>query len=92
VGTYPRQTCRIRLNCAAKTTVFAYFASLAVTGKTTLVDKLFEKSGTSKVTLTERAMDSNDLEKERGITIFAKNAAVTWKGHKINIIGALEFT
>jgi GTP-binding protein len=56
-------------------------------GKTTLVDKIFEHSGTKLGQKgQERAMDFNDLEKERGITIFAKNAAVTWKEHKINII------
>ena len=52
-----------------------------------MVDKLFEFSGTELGQKNqERAMDSNDLEKERGITIFAKNAAVIWKEHKINII------
>jgi hypothetical protein len=55
-------------------------------GKTTLVDKLFEQSGTNQV-VSERAMDFNPLEKERGITIFAKNAAVTWRDYKINLIG-----
>ena len=57
-------------------------------GKTTLVDQLLKKSETlnSRVELQERAMDSNDLERERGITILAKNTAVKYKGHKINIL------
>jgi len=57
-------------------------------GKTTLVDKLLQQSGTfaahSKV--TERIMDSNDLEKERGITILAKNTALDWRDYHINIV------
>jgi GTP-binding protein len=57
-------------------------------GKTTLVDKLLQQSGTfaahSKV--TERIMDSNDIEKERGITILAKNTALDWNGYHINIV------
>jgi GTP-binding protein len=57
-------------------------------GKTTLVDKLLQQSGTfaahSKV--TERVMDSNDIEKERGITILAKNTALDWNGYHINIV------
>jgi len=50
-------------------------------GKTTLVDKLLEQSGTldSRGGSEERVMDSNDLEKERGITILAKNTAIEWK-------------
>lgn len=57
-------------------------------GKTTLVDALFKKAGLfrSNEAVTERVMDANDLEKERGITIFSKNAAVTWNGVKINIV------
>ena len=57
-------------------------------GKTTLVDKLLRQSGTLDVRfqLPERAMDSNDLEKERGITILAKNTAITWRDYRINII------
>lgn len=54
-------------------------------GKTTLVDKLLEQSGTMK-TGEKRVMDSNDLEKERGITILAKNTAINWKDHHINIV------
>ena len=54
-------------------------------GKTTLVDKLLEQSGTLK-SGENRVMDSNDLEKERGITILAKNTAITWKEHHINIV------
>lgn len=57
-------------------------------GKTTLVDKLLEQSGTfsEHMQLGERMMDSNDLEKERGITILAKNTAIDWNGHHINIV------
>jgi GTP-binding protein len=57
-------------------------------GKTTLVDALLQQSGTfrSNEQVVERVMDSNDLEKERGITILAKCTAVEWGGKKINII------
>jgi len=57
-------------------------------GKTTLVDKLLQQSGTldRKNMTTDRIMDSNDQEKERGITILAKNTAINWKDHRINII------
>ncbi len=57
-------------------------------GKTTLVDHLPRQSGTFRdnQVVTERVMDSNDLEKERGITIMAKNAAVRWNDIKINIV------
>ena len=57
-------------------------------GKTTLVDKLLSQSGTfaAHQHVEERVMDSNDIEKERGITILAKNCAVTWKGTHINIV------
>ncbi|KRO34482.1 MAG: GTP-binding protein TypA [SAR86 cluster bacterium BACL1 MAG-121105-bin34] len=57
-------------------------------GKTTLVDRLLQQSGTldRKNMTTDRIMDSNDQEKERGITILAKNTAINWKGHRINII------
>lgn len=57
-------------------------------GKTTLVDELLKQSGTYRTNqaTTERAMDSNDLERERGITILAKATSVEWKGHRINII------
>ena len=57
-------------------------------GKTTLVDKLLQQSGTldRKNMETERIMDSNDQEKERGITILAKNTAINWKDHRINIV------
>ncbi|MDH5527095.1 MAG: translational GTPase TypA [Nitrospirota bacterium] len=57
-------------------------------GKTTLVDQLLRQSGTfaSHQHVTERVMDSNDLERERGITILAKNTAITWKGNAINIV------
>ncbi|CAJ1773105.1 translational GTPase TypA [Aeromonas salmonicida] len=57
-------------------------------GKTTLVDKLLQQSGTLDRTTDgqERLMDSNDLEKERGITILAKNTAIRWKDYRINIV------
>ena len=57
-------------------------------GKTTLVDKLLRQSGTfaAHQHVEERVMDSNDLEKERGITILAKNCAVMWNGTHINIV------
>jgi len=57
-------------------------------GKTTLVDKLLQQSGTldSRAEVQERMMDSNDIEKERGITILSKNTAITWKDYRINIV------
>src|SRR3982751_5081807 len=57
-------------------------------GKTTLVDKLLQQSGTYRDNqrVVERAMDSNDLERERGITILAKAASVQWKDTRINIV------
>jgi len=57
-------------------------------GKTTLVDKLLQQSGTlhTRGKEVERVMDSNDQEKERGITILAKNTAVMWNGYRINIV------
>ena len=57
-------------------------------GKTTLVDALFRQSGIfrSDQQVDDRVMDSMDLERERGITISAKNCAVSWNGVKINII------
>lgn len=56
-------------------------------GKTTLVDKLLQQtSSVSKKAMTERVMDSNDLERERGITILAKNTAIKWNDYRINIV------
>ncbi|WP_448979543.1 translational GTPase TypA [Neisseria sp.] len=57
-------------------------------GKTTLVDQLLRQSGTfrSNQQVEERVMDSNDLEKERGITILAKNTAIEYEGYHINIV------
>jgi len=57
-------------------------------GKTTLVDKLLQQSGTFRdnEAVAERAMDSNDLERERGITILAKNTAIRYKDYLINIV------
>ena len=63
-------------------------------GKTTLVDHMFRQSGLFRQNqeVTDRIMDSMDLERERGITIAAKNCAVIWNGVKINIIdGGGEF-
>src|SRR5665213_967319 len=57
-------------------------------GKTTLVDRLLQQSGAYRENqrVVERAMDSNDLERERGITILAKAASVEWQGTRINIV------
>ncbi|KTD34600.1 translational GTPase TypA [Legionella israelensis] len=57
-------------------------------GKTTLVDKLLQQTGTlnERAPAVERIMDSNALEKERGITILAKNTCVNWQGYRINIV------
>jgi len=57
-------------------------------GKTTLVDKLLQQTSslTKKTSGTERIMDSNDLERERGITILAKNTAIKWHDYRINIV------
>jgi GTP-binding protein len=57
-------------------------------GKTTLVDQLLRQSGTldARKAMPDRVMDSNDLEKERGITILAKNTAITWGDYRINIV------
>ena len=57
-------------------------------GKTTLVDQLIKKSETlrARENLEERAMDNNAIERERGITILAKNTAIGYKGHKINVL------
>ncbi len=57
-------------------------------GKTTLVDKLLEQTGTldERAPKVERVLDSNALEKERGITILAKNTCVNWQGYQINIV------
>jgi len=57
-------------------------------GKTTLVDQLLKQSGTlgERAATPERVMDSNDLERERGITILAKNTAIRWRDYRINIV------
>src|SRR5215207_3753890 len=57
-------------------------------GKTTLVDKMLRQAGAFRdnQVVAERVMDSNPLERERGITILAKNTAVRWKGTTINIV------
>src|SRR3990172_12367556 len=57
-------------------------------GKTTLVDKLLQQTHSldKRAAPTERVMDSNVLEKERGITILAKNTAINWNGYRINIV------
>src|SRR5215510_7743466 len=57
-------------------------------GKTTLVDELLKQSGAFREgqQVSERAMDSNDIERERGITILAKCTSVEWQGTRINIV------
>jgi len=57
-------------------------------GKTTLVDKLLQQSGTlgPRASVPDRVMDSNELERERGITILAKNTCINWQGYRINIV------
>jgi GTP-binding protein len=57
-------------------------------GKTTLVDQLLKQSGTlsERAVVPDRVMDSNDLEKERGITILAKNTAIRWRDYRVNIV------
>ncbi|MEQ8207397.1 MAG: GTP-binding protein, partial [Woeseia sp.] len=57
-------------------------------GKTTLVDQLLRQSGTlnERAVMPDRMMDSNDLERERGITILAKNTAIRWHDYNINIV------
>src|SRR5262245_8929287 len=57
-------------------------------GKTTLVDAMLRQTGVFRANqaVAERVMDSNDLERERGITILAKNTTVTWRGITINIV------
>ena len=57
-------------------------------GKTTLVDQMLQQSGTlgPRAAVPDRVMDSNDLERERGITILAKNTALDWNGYRINIV------
>lgn len=57
-------------------------------GKTTLVDQLLKQSGTveARVEMPDRVMDSNDLERERGITILAKNTSIAWQDHRVNIV------
>src|ERR1700690_3654695 len=57
-------------------------------GKTTLVDRLLQQSGSFRENqrVAERAMDSNDLERERGITILAKATSIVWKDTRINIV------
>ena len=57
-------------------------------GKTTLVDQLLRQSGTldARAAVVERAMDSNDQERERGITILSKNTAINWGDSRINIV------
>ncbi len=57
-------------------------------GKTTLVDQMLKQGGVYRENqqTVDRVMDSNDLERERGITILSKNTAVHYRGHKINIV------
>ena len=78
---------RVRTPCPARLRNIAIIAHVDH-GKTTLVDKLLRQSGTfaAHEHMVERVMDSNDLERERGITILAKNCAVTYEGTHINIV------
>jgi len=57
-------------------------------GKTTLVDQLLQQSGTlgERAVVPDRVMDSNELERERGITILAKNTSIQWRDYRINIV------
>jgi len=71
----------------------ASFRNLAIIahvdhGKTTLVDAMLQQSGTFRTNekVEERVMDSNDQEKERGITIYAKNTSIFYKNNKINLV------
>jgi GTP-binding protein len=82
-----------RASKVSKDTIMRAIRNIAIIahvdhGKTTLVDKLLRQSGTfaAHQHIEERVMDSNDLEKERGITILAKNCAVTYEGTHINIV------
>jgi GTP-binding protein len=91
---YPTTTGIIRALVTFETrTVIENLRNIAIIahvdhGKTTLVDKLLQQSGTlgRKDQESERIMDSNDQEKERGITILAKNTAIDWNGYHINIV------
>jgi GTP-binding protein len=82
-----------RLYISMNTTDISKLRNIAIIahvdhGKTTLVDKLLQQSGTleSRGVQEERVMDSNDIEKERGITILAKNTAINWQDYRINIV------
>ena len=76
--------------CQTRMTVLRNLAIIAHVdhGKTTLIDALLQQSGAVRAhqQLAERAMDSNDLERERGITILAKCTAVAWKDYRLNIV------
>ncbi len=81
------------LSCFEKKFVIENLRNIAIIahvdhGKTTLVDKLLQQSGTlgDRAEIVERMMDSNDLEKERGITILSKNTALRWNDYRINIV------
>src|SRR5690606_26284567 len=89
----PPSGSRVRLTRSQKTMSIQNLRNIAIVahvdhGKTTLVDQLLKQSGTlsERTVLAERVMDSNDQEKERGITILAKNTAITWRGNRINIV------
>lgn len=62
------------------------FAAHVDHGKTTLVDSMLKQSGAFRTNQEQQSMDSNDQERERGITILAKNAAIMYEGKKINLI------
>ena len=95
----PGQLLRLRPNTGSPTFVIRNLAIIAHVdhGKTTLVDKMLRQAGAFRANqqVEERVMDSNPLERERGITILAKNTAVRWQGTKINIVdtpGPVSYT
>src|SRR5277367_3319278 len=88
-----RRPSAIRPSAASKARIPMKLRNIAIIahvdhGKTTLVDRLLEQSGAFRDNqrVAERVMDSNDLERERGITILAKATSVVWKDHRINIV------
>lgn len=78
-------TCKLFL-CRLALTFCTASAAHVDHGKTTLVDAMIRQSGAFRENQNIESMDNNDQEKERGITILAKNAAIMYKGTKINIV------
>ena len=85
--------CDIIITCEKKKVYYMKIRNIAIIahvdhGKTTLVDQLLKKSGTFRANeeVATRAMDSNDIERERGITILAKTTSIHYDGYKINIL------